>query len=312
MYTHPKYKSVTRWRLHKLPVPTSHSSFKATEPERRQLCPCVFKSGHLFQWKIDQAFSDDDVITTNDTTLEELMWMLYDLLMSFDLLKASNGESIYGQIVQTAYKQLIAINEFHWPQRDEDMVRLILNWDKPWGKIPAGSYKIPWYLLPKCNEPLRLFLYAELLVYAQKLRLEKNDLKMLEGATYNTTSANILQQAVDCAGNCPPCYKDALVLMHRRREIDACFWLAKLAEYTDPEKLRLLEHAYKIAKDLKGYPLLKLEKLKSEFEKFRSGCLFVGGEYYSGGRTVAMIFAFFSNSSSSFLQVENLLLLNFV
>lgn len=313
MFTHPRYKSVTRWGAHGLNTPTSYATFSSMIPDIKKLCPCIFKSGHLFQWKLESTFLPDaPVLSSNDSILESAMWLLQDLLGSLRLMEESKGETIYGQILQTAYKQLHAINTLDWPQRDADMVRLILNWDKPWSKLTNGMYKIPWYLLPKCNEPLRLFLHAEMMVYAQKLRLEKRSLSMAEGARYNAMASQMLQQAVDCSTSCPPVYKAALIVLQQQREVDACVWLAKLEDYSDPEKLRMIEHAVNLAKSIKSFSTAKLSKLETDLEKLKRGSLFVGGSHYSDGLSVVAILAKHNWTDEPMAQIDDLLAHNYV
>lgn len=266
-YVFPKYFSSTEWTKHGLSLPVDRATFQ--DINLTTLCPCVFRTGHFFSWKESRLLLDRNLLATNDLVLENAMWHLHRLLQLIEMVREAKGQSASGKLIQDALRLLETINTLEWPRRKEDMALLILNRDKPWNKLQPGQIKLPWLLLPACNESVRLWLESELVLCRQTWAIAHPPFSALETVDFYVASYRLLNRAVECASICPTDYKTALERERKLRIVDALFWLGHTGA-DEVHRLKLFEgardQAYELGKDFSS---MKLEKIESATEKAR-------------------------------------------
>lgn len=265
-YTFPKYISATEWAKHGLSPPVDLRAYTALDLSK--LCPCVFRTGHFFSWKESRfLLPDRSLIASNDHVLENAMWHLHHLLSLIDMVRTAKGQSASGKLIQDSLRVLHTINQMDWPLRKEDMAMLILNRDKSWNKLQPGQIKLPWLLLPACNESVRLWLESELVLCRHTYALAHPPISSKETVEFYVASYRLLNRAVECASICPSDYKTALERERKLRTIDALFWLGHTAP-DEVHKLKLFEGARDLALELgKDFSPTKLDKIETATEK---------------------------------------------
>ena len=266
-YTFPRYLSTTEWTKHGFTPPHDKKTFSALDMS--SLCPCVFRTGLLFHWKEcrGKMLPDKVLIASNDLVLENAMWMMHALLQLVELIQANRGEAVCGKLIQDSILILESINGLDWPCREENLALLVLNRDKPWSKLAPGQIKLPWLLLPSCNESLRLWLESELLLTRQRWHIAHPPISAAQYIDYYVTAARLLNRAVECASICPSDYKAALVIEWKLRTVDAFFWLGQKA-IDEAHKLKLYEAARTLGLELgKDIPVAKFDRIDSDTVK---------------------------------------------
>ena len=263
----PKYISATEWTKHGLSTPVDRATFQNVN--LNSLCPRVFRTGHFFHWKESRLLLDRSLLATNDLILENAMWHLHSLLQFIEMIRDARGQSASGKLIQDSLRLLDTINTMDWPKRKDNMALLILNRDKPWTKLQPGQIKLPWLLLPACNESVRLWLESELVLCRQNWAMTHPPFTARENVDYYVSSYRLLNRSVECASICPPDYKAALERERKLRTVDALFWLGHTG-IDEVHRLKLFEGARDTAYELgKDFPFAKLEKIESATEKAR-------------------------------------------
>lgn len=265
-YLFPKYVSATEWAKHGLVPPVDRATYLTVPFDT--VCPCVFRSGHFFCWKeARRLLPDRSLLATNDPVIENAMWHLHSLLQLVEMIRTGRGQSASGKLIQDSLRVLDVINAMDWPRRKEDMALLILNRDKPWNKLQPGQIKLPWLLLPACNESVRLWLESELVLCRQTWALAHPPFKVRETVEFYVQSYRLLNRAVECATICPADYKTALERERKLRTVDAFFWLGHVAA-DEVHKLKLFEGARDVAFELgKDFSPDKFQKIETATDK---------------------------------------------
>ena len=230
-FPHMQIKSATKWSSHGLIEPTGWHTFSSTKKNLDNLCPCVFQSGYLFHWQMESRyFFYFDLLCFNDLVAEEVMWYYFDLLKNLkNLAIAENKDAkLRGAQLQITYRNIDQINSISWPDRDNNEATLLLHLNHTWNKLPPGSFKLPWYLLPSCNLSLRLWLQAELLnTYFAQLRAEGQHFTAVELLNIQLYSVFLMKKAAEAGKNCSETFQTYLNNDLKKRKVKAFVWVAQ-------------------------------------------------------------------------------------
>lgn len=258
-FKHPEFVSTTRWKeFFQLPPPKNYTEFLSFVPLIQELHSCVLdadgkKGTFFFQWKENAGGRFDfnkDVIAFNNSELEHCMWLVVDLVTLLNQNQMDvkscplNSMPVKSRVInaKNVLKILECINSTKWLKTaplDTLQTNCLLKWDL---LLKTGRFKVPWYIIPACNQSLGEWCHVELLKCETKLRIKDKNLSE-DDLTYRFGAEVVcLKRAVECAEFCPENYKTVLQNELDLSQFKVLFWLAKRYE-KGPAHFSLLQSA---------------------------------------------------------------------
>jgi hypothetical protein len=224
---HHTYESITSWNAHHMLWPKKGlppnclADFQSIEASILENKECLFTmSTYFFHWQKKNTFLDEKVIASNDIELEKLLWYMVDLLNLFK--KISTSDNVVQKVSQV--KKILLIFDYikssRWIQK-QDLDDLQYNLTVDWKTlVKERKFKVPWFILPPCNNCLHLYAKAVLLTCHLSSSVTSASITKLDYMDKTLSIIFLLRQASDYEIKKKDCYKAPSYQMDYKAALD--------------------------------------------------------------------------------------------